>query len=213
MSNELESFCSDFCMCIALTLPSSKRKQFEEELTKKEYRVQYESELEKTNLGITGRISLGIPRSEEKERGFIVNLTPDNALSDRDFFKVFPIFQKRVEALQQKFDLKKFGGMTCTDFSFLSRRFKPLGELTLPANLTLRNDLVERLGEPELQGFKIGFKESPIGMDAAFIQLSDGKLRVRIRTAYEFNQIKNIIKSTFIHAKQLANLFVEEVRK
>lgn len=213
MIDELGSFCSSFCMCIVVTLPSSKRRQFEKELEKKEYHDQYKSELEKTNLKVTGIIRLGVPHSEGKERGFIINLEPDNTLSDKDFFKIFPIFQKRAEALEKKYSLKDFGVKTCTDFSFRSDMFKPLGELNLPANMILRNEILERVGEPELRGFKIAFKKSPIGMQNVYIELSNGMLTVRTISTCGFTQIESIIKNTFVHAKQLANLFVEEIAK
>lgn len=213
MVDAAEVFCSDFCMCVNFTLPSSKRKQLDKKLESKEYHKKYKSELRKTDLKVTGKIRLGFPRSGGEGRGFIISLEPDNTLSDKDFRKIFTIFQKRVEVLETKFGLKKFEGMTCTAFSFSSSKFKPVGELSLPANLVLRTDLMERVGKPELHGFKIAFKESPIGMERAYVELSDGRLSVRIVSAYKFTQIENIIKKTFAYAKQLASLFVEESKK
>lgn len=208
-----EIFCAGFCMCIVFTLPSSKTRQLEKELGNKEYHNEYKSELKKTKLKVAGKIDLGIHAGDKEKRRFIIELKPDDLLSERDFEKIFPIFQKKVKALEKKFGLKRFSGMTCTRFSFSSNKFKPLGELGLPANLTLRTEWVEKVGEAELHGFKIAFKKSPIGMERAYVELVGENLLVTTVSSYEFAQIENIVNKTFVHAKELANLFVEEIGK
>lgn len=201
-----ESFCSLHCVCFEIPLSKKRAEQLNEEL--KRTKTERRNELRKLKLKMKASVALGY--TSKMKTHFHVTLYPieERGLSDEKFCRPFPILQKTIDILE-RFS-KKFEGTSCTEFAFDFKRFKTVGELIIPTKFTLRPELTQRLGKPELSGLVISFEKSPIGIDNVKLELENGNIMVRVSSNYKLVTINEILTKTFDHSKQIARLFVEE---
>jgi len=208
-TSEKGLFCSEHCTCLEIVLSERDFKELREKIDK--WHKSESQHFKELNIPI--RVRIGGGPYEEKVRTKLlileVSSTRTEGSSEDNFYKVFRLAQKSYEFLEV-YDIKKFDCTACTAFVFDSEKFRPVGELMLPTKVTLRPDLIKRLGETELSGVTMDFKKSPLGIDAVTISLEDAKLRLRLVISYSLDTIKDFLDRTFNHAKEVARLFVEE---
>lgn len=214
MSESANGVCQKYCVCVRFVLPKESTKQLKKEITDKVFEKELKKELKKTKAKVDCEIKWMEHSEKKEEKGkslFALSLIASNEhFGDEEFYKCFPILQKRMDYLKQ-YGVKDFETTTCSDFNFELKRFKPVGELILPAKLPLRPELVDKLGEPKLSAFGIEFEKSPLGLNAVALSVNreENVLSISLVSAFQ-TLLENIIENAFIHGKKISNLFVEE---
>jgi len=92
---------------------------------------------------------------------------------------------------------------------FNLKKFKTLGELELPTKLALRSDIAKKLGETELSGLTINFKDSPLGIKEVGIELTKEDVMLNVITDFKLTTTENVIRNVYDHTVGVAKLFVE----
>lgn len=214
MSDIANFFCKDYCVCVRFDIPEESRERLKKEVTSKEYEKKFRDELKKTKVKAICEAKWGTlkKKKEKKEKILLAtSLSPSNEyLSEEDLHKCFPILQKRMDHLRQ-YGMKEFEAMTCARFGFRLKRFKLVGEFVLPVKLSLRPQLVEKLGEPRLEALGIAFEESPLGLENVILIVDEEEdaLFVNITSSFK-TSLEGVVKNAFLHGKKISNLFVEE---
>lgn len=214
MSDNMDTFCQSYCVCIRFAIPKEAIERVEKEVKSKEYKKKVSNEMKKVKGKGRFEIKWGVPKTKEEDvekRIFAVSLTssPEH-FSDEVLDKCFPVLQKRMDDLKQ-YGIKEFEATTCVEFGFRLKRFKPVGELVLPAQLSLRPELSEKLGKSKLSGFEIDFEKSPLGLEGVILNVDEEEdiLSITINSSFQ-TSLEDIIKNAYMHGKRIANLFVEE---
>lgn len=208
METKAESFCIDHCMCLFW---SSSKENFDKVSKELKNSVeQYRKELKKLRAKVFVSFEMGF-NPQEKQGMFKIDLFPegDRGILEEKFLKPFSTVQKVIDTLTH-YKIEKLDGTSCTKFVFNPKVFRIVGELVLPADITLRSDLTKKLGMSQLSGLMIGFKESPIGISKVEIEFEKENLTVRVITDYKLVTLEDMIMKAYIHSKQVANLFMEE---
>ena len=209
MSKELkELFCSEHCVCLEMVFSKKKSIQLAEEIKK----MTPKEEIRKVGVRAALRFSMGRHFVKKRRYRFIASIdaVEEGAKIDETVFsRIFPFAQKAFDVLNQ-YDIKKYNGTSCTTFIFSHDRFSVAGELVLPGKLTLRPEVVRKLGETELSGFYLSFKKSPLGLDTLRVLTEDGRLEIRPKIEFKLTTTKNCVEDSFKHAKEVSLLFVEE---
>jgi len=204
-----ETLCSEHCICLRVPFSQKKAKQLSKDLEEIDRSVGKATSKLKIPATLRIRLQKHIVKKGWWRIVASLDSIEDEGINEKDFSKIFPHVQSVLEVLE-KFNIEKYDGTTCTTFVFDSDQFCPVGELALPTRLTLRPDLVRRLGETELSGFFLNFKKSPLGLEAMKISVESKRLEIRPIIKSELTTTKDLVRNTFIHAKEVSLLFVEE---
>lgn len=205
--------CRQHCFCIRFVIPSKQITRLRKELSSKDYKRAFRNDIKKTKVKVELNLIWGIPKKGKElisqKRLLGVELTPKNPLPYEKLYKVFPEIQERLEKLTQ-FGVKEFETTVCTTLGFSLKAFKPVGQLSLPADLTLAPELRKKLGEPSLTAFGIEFKNSPLGLEETLIGLDEEEkeLVTMLRSGFKSKSLKGIAANVFEHIVQIAKLFV-----
>lgn len=165
---------------------------------------------------------------EKKGKGFLnINYKIYDNLIDPNKFKlaadVYPMGREegRVSLLGKyivrpdsffdiikNFQVKELFGTSCTTFKFDLSGYCPVGGLPMPTKIQLTSEIQEKLGEVQLGGFLLSFKNSPIGVDQVELQVEEDLLSIDISIDYKLSSVERLFEKSFGISKDVANLFV-----
>lgn len=219
--NVLEITCKEHCFCMSFVIPSKKRLELMEFVKSDRFIKSLRKEIAGAKVPIDIDVSWGEPRKESrsasklspKTRVVAVRFTARDPFDYKRLYKVFPPIQRRFEKFKD-YGVRKFDAMVCTRLRFSLKNFRLVGQLHLPADLTLTPELEKRLGKPILSGFDIQFENSPLGLKFAVLEFEKegNSLVVQASSSFAAESQKNILTESYEHATEIAKLFVE-VRK
>jgi len=204
--------CHRHCFCFRFIIPSKQRTRLSKELFSEKYKKSFLKEIKKTKVKVDLNLVWGEPKKgkglEPQKRLLGVTLIPENSLPYEDLHKVFPMIQGRLGKLTQ-YGVKEFETTVCTILGFSLKTFKPVGQLSLPAELPLAPELRKRLGESLLKGFGMEFKNSPLGLEEALVELEEeeGELVITLRSGFKSKSLKRIVANVYEHVIEIAKLF------
>ncbi len=116
--------------------------------------------------------------------------------------------QASLERIIGKGRRRDFDGDAYSEFAFDPSKHKIMAGPQLPVRFPLGPQLEEKLGEAELSEVGISLKRSPIGVEWIEISVERGFLYLRLRTSFRSFALKQIIRNTYRHSKEIATLFV-----
>jgi len=211
MSDSANGLCRNYCVCIRFAIPEESKEQLKKKVTVKESKKKLNDEIARTKIKVRCNLRWMKSKKEKEKRLFVISMVASNKhFTDEDFSKCFSILQKRIDFLEQ-YSIKEFEATTCSRFGFGLKRFKPVGELVLPAKLSLRPQLAEKLGESKVTGFGIDFEESPLGLMGVLLDVREEENILYISLTSRFQtKLENLIKNAYEHGKRISHLFVEE---
>lgn len=194
-------------------IPDKKWTTLRNEIKRAEYRKGIIREIKKTKIAVSPFISWGTARKRSKKEPskklISFRLRAKNAVDYKEFFKVLPPIQRRIEKIKRH-GIKEFEAMACTEFGFSLEEFKPVGQLPIPAELPLTSELKERVGEPTLSAFGIVFKNSPLGLEQALIDFEEeeNNLSVTVGSWFLSESVDKLVAGAYEHVAEIAKLFV-----
>jgi hypothetical protein len=216
-----EITCKEHCFCISFVIPNKKSLELKEFIKSDRLKKSLHKEIAGTKVPIDVVFSWGEQREANrsasklppKKRTVSVRFTARDSFDYKRLYGVFPPIQRSFEKFKD-YGIRKFDAMVCTRLGFSLKTFKLVGQLHLPADLTLTPELEKRLGKSILSGFNIQFENSPLGLELAVLEFEkeENSLVVQASSSFAAESQKNILTESYEHATEIAKLFVE-VRK
>lgn len=206
--------CNWYCFCMRFVASQKQWSILKKEIKSKEYGKKLFAELEKTNVKVKPQSILGVLKKEPKkkrvDRLVAFRLDTEKPLNSKEFSKALSPIQKRVVALLKEYGVRDFDATACSEFIFNSKVFNPVGQLFLPAHISLNPELTKRLGEAKLTSFGILFENSPLGLRKAAIDLDEETeaLSIAVGSSFKSASVNKIIANAYKHTAEIAKLFV-----
>jgi hypothetical protein len=179
------------------------------EINSKEYKKSATEEVKKTGIAVKLNVLWGEFKKERKML-FAFRLDARNPVDYEVFSGAFSPIQRRFDGLLKQYGIEEFEATTCGEFNFSLKAFSPVGQISLPAELPLDPELVNKIGRSTLTGFEISFKNSPLGLEKASLELEEDKNNFSITASSSFRSATKdkIVSNAYGHLAEVVRLFV-----
>lgn len=99
---------------------------------------------------------------------------------------------------------------SCLGFNYDTKNYKFVGGFTLPTKIPISQRIVDRLGEVDVTGIHLSFKESPLNINKIEIrQLLEGNIKILTNFSSKVRISKKIFQEAYKYGVQASSLFVE----
>lgn len=97
----------------------------------------------------------------------------------------------------------------CIELAYSLQKFRFVGGFNIPTKIPLSKEVVKRLGEADVSGFQLSFKDSPLNLDRIRIRLRGGKIVIFSEFSAQIHVSNKIVREIFQFGIQASSLFVE----
>ena len=201
--------CNWYCFCVRFTISKEEWTKLVKEIKSKEYQKSVAEEVKKTGMAVKQSMLWGEFKKESK-MVFAFRLSTRNSVDYEAFSGAFSPIQRRFDGLLKQYGIEEFETTACGEFDFSLKAFSPVGQISLPAELPLNPELVNKIGKPTLTGFIVSFKNSPLGLEKASLELEEDKNSFSITAASSFTSTTKdkIVSNAYGHLAEVIRLFV-----
>lgn len=100
---------------------------------------------------------------------------------------------------------------SCLRFAYDSKKYKVIGGFTLPTKIPVSQKIIERLGEVDVSGFHLSFKESPLNIDRIEIRLKDDDIHIFTELSSKMHISNKVFQEVYEYGVRASSLFVEAI--
>lgn len=208
-------FFSQHCNCVEFILEEEKWKELEKlvlDFQKKipKHGVQQEEKGGKSFMRVEYSTATHVIAKDKRRLIASLSSLDDREIRVADVNKLINSQEKFFNILSG-INIKDLAGTSCTIFAFDTNSYAPVGGLIIPTKIELTKEILEKIGEVQISGFVLNFKNSPIGVTAINIEMENGLLTIKTIIEYKLSSIEKLPEKSFNMAKEVASFFV--VRK
>ena len=99
----------------------------------------------------------------------------------------------------------------CVNLDYSNKDFKLTGGFPLPTKIPLPERVVSRLGEANVSGFVLSFKDSPLGIKTIEIRKRKDEIAIFAAFSSKMHVTRKILQQVYERGVQTADLFVEAI--
>jgi hypothetical protein len=97
----------------------------------------------------------------------------------------------------------------CVNLVYSTKDFRLIGGFPLPTKIPLPEIVVNRLGEANVSGFVLSFKDSPLGIKTIEIRKQRDEITIFATFSSKMHVRSKILQQVYERGVQTADLFVE----
>lgn len=171
----------------------------------------WESEIEKLKA-MYKRYLMKALHSKEEGLFFSLRCEPieGKVLKPEDLLKLPQPIRKFLGAVEQT-SPEFVPTRGCLRLVYDSKKFKLAGGFSLPTKIPLPQKIVERLGEANLSGLHLSFKDSPLNFNRIEILLRRGNINIFAEFSAKMHISEKVCKEVYEYGVQASNLFAEGI--
>jgi hypothetical protein len=132
------------------------------------------------------------------------------AVIDINALEKLPVIIKFIDLIKS-FVPKSVVLRNCVDLEYNTKSFKLIGGFPLPTKIPMPEKVLNRLGEANMSGLTLSFKDSPLGIKTIEIGKLKGRITISATFSSRMHITRRILRQIYERGVQTADLFIEVI--